>query len=608
MEVIIVDNQSTDGSLEYLRPKFPCVTFIRSKANLGFARACNFGLEQASGDHILFLNPDTIVAEDTLEKCLHFFQQHPEAGALGVRMLDGTGRFLKESKRAFPSPLTSLFKLLGLSSIFPGSRVFSRYYLGHLDEHQNHKVDVLAGAFMMIRKDVLQNVGSFDKAFFMYGEDIDLSYRIQKAGYHNYYLADTEIIHFKGESTKRGSLNYVRMFYHAMSIFVHKHYGGAREGIFRMAIHFAIWVRAFVAALAKLVRWIGLPLIDGVIILISFWVMKGLWVNLVKGDDHYPQPLLWIAFPAFTVIYLVVGSYTGLYNKIFRRRVLLRSCVIATLVLLAAYALLPSHLRFSRGIVLFGSLLSFVFIYSFRLVLMKWGLLQHPPHKISKPYILIAGSEQEYEEVKHILEQQKLHNKIIDRLEINEGETETTIRNIESIALASNARELIICAGQTSVRHILDIIQSIRISKWFHMAGTGSIVGSDQSYTSGEVLSAEEHFNLAQPHHRRAKRLVDILVALLLLSSFPFHFLVIKDPARLFKNCINVLRGRKTWIGYQAGNTQLPPLRKGVMSEMGRTQGSSKVINARLDYWYARNYEPLHDVRLIIKNYRYLDS
>jgi GT2 family glycosyltransferase len=609
LQIIVVDNQSTDGSIEYLQPKFPGVQFLQAGTNLGFARACNKGLKYATGNYVLFLNPDTIVAEDTLEKCIHFFEEHVDVGAIGVRMLDGAGRFLKESKRAFPSPLTSLFKLFGLSAVFPRSKTFSRYYLGHLDAHQNHRVDVLAGAFMMVRKEVLEKIGSFDEAFFMYGEDIDLSYRIQKSGYQNYYLADTEIIHFKGESTKRGSLNYVRMFYLAMSIFVHKHYGGAKAGIFNAAIHFAIWVRALIAAVAKLVRWIGLPLIDAFIILFSFWVVKDVWANLVKGGYQYPVPLLRVAFPAFTFVYLVVAYYAGLYNKIFRQKNLVRSSLIATLTLLAGYALLPVHYRFSRGIVLFGSLLSFILIFLFRLLLLKGKLLQHPPLSISKPFILVAGSEKEYKEVSHILQQQKLHTKIIDRLSIDKKTNASTLlQNIEAITLASNARELIICAGEMPARWMINLTQQITITTWFHMAGSSSIVGSDLSYTSGDVLTAEESFNLAIPHKKRVKRLLDVFASLCFLISIPLHFLTMKRPFKFLKNCIGVLIGRKTWIGYHTSGNGLPPLRQAVISESGPKKETSLENAARLDYWYARNYEPMHDLKLIIRNYKNLGA
>jgi len=256
-QIIVVDNASADGTAAYIRTIFPGVLFIESGANNGFSRACNIGLEKASGEFVLFLNPDTIVAENSFEICIDFFRSNSICGAIGVKMIDGSGNFLKESKRSFPSPLISFFKLTGLSAAFPKSELFGKYHLGHLDENKDHVVDVLAGAFMMIRKEVLEKVGSFDESFFMYGEDIDLSYRIQKAGYLNYYLGQVTIIHFKGESTKRESLKYVRLFYKAMSIFVKKHYSGSKAFLFRIIIQLAIIIRGFLAAIANVINTIA---------------------------------------------------------------------------------------------------------------------------------------------------------------------------------------------------------------------------------------------------------------------------------------------------------------------------------------------------------------
>ena len=179
-EVIVIDNNSADNSIDFLKPLFPGVYFISNKENIGFAKACNQGLKFAKGKYILFLNPDTIVPEDCFQKCISFLNPIPDAGALGIKMLDGRGSFLKESKRSFPSPVTSLYKLFGFSKLFPRSKIFSKYHLGHLNENENHEVDVLAGAFLMVKKEVLEKTGSFDEIFFMYGEDVDLSYRIQE--------------------------------------------------------------------------------------------------------------------------------------------------------------------------------------------------------------------------------------------------------------------------------------------------------------------------------------------------------------------------------------------------------------------------------------------
>lgn len=223
-EIFVVDNDSNDGSEEYLTQKFPSVKFYWNKTNLGFGRANNSVLKYAKGDYILFLNPDTILPEDCFTKCISFFQSHNNCGAIGVRMIDGCGLFLKESKRYLPTPLAGLFKMIGLTSMFPESSFFAKYYAGYLPEHENNKVEVLAGAFMMLHKKAIEITAGFDEAFFMYGEDIDLSYRVTKAGLCNYYLGETTIIHFKGESTQKKDSSYVKHFYGAMQLFVDKHY------------------------------------------------------------------------------------------------------------------------------------------------------------------------------------------------------------------------------------------------------------------------------------------------------------------------------------------------------------------------------------------------
>ena len=254
MEVIVVDNHSADGSRDYLEETFRQVQFYWLTENLGFAKACNLGLKHSTGEYILFLNPDTIVSEDCFENCIDFLASHPQSGALGVRMIDESGVFLKESKRAFPSPVTSFFKLTGLARLFPRSARLAKYYLGNLSEGQTHEVDVLAGAFMMIKKSVLDITGGFDEAFFMYGEDIDLSYRIQKKGYINYYYPGVTILHFKGKSTEK-NVRYVRMFYRAMRIFVTRHYGGTKAGIYHFGIQCAISASAAISVLIQWLIW-----------------------------------------------------------------------------------------------------------------------------------------------------------------------------------------------------------------------------------------------------------------------------------------------------------------------------------------------------------------
>lgn len=250
VEVWVVDNNSTDKSIEYLQMKFPFVQFIKNTVNLGFSKANNQAIQHANGKYILFLNPDTIVPEDAFTKCIAFMETTPDAGALGVQMVDGSGQYLKESKRGFPSLWVSFCKMSGLTRSLPTSKIFAGYYMGHLSNQQLQKVDILSGAFMMAKKEVLDRTGGFDEQFFMYGEDIDLSYRIQRAGFTNYYFSDCTIIHFKGESTRKDS-KYVRQFYKAMVQFVQKHFHGELAWFYTGLLEAAIWLRAAITVVSR---------------------------------------------------------------------------------------------------------------------------------------------------------------------------------------------------------------------------------------------------------------------------------------------------------------------------------------------------------------------
>jgi len=251
-EVIVVDNNSTDGSNDHLRDKFIGVKFIFNNDNVGFAKACNQGFRISSGEYVLFVNPDTILPETCLADCISFFETHPDAGAVGVRMLDSNGNFLKESKRGIPSASASFYKLFGLTAIFPASKRFAKYYQPHVPEKDNNPVEVLSGAFMMIRRYVFEKVNGFDEQFFMYGEDIDLSLRIDQSGYKNYYLGNINVTHLKGGSTTY-NYKYVKDFYGAMNLFVKKHYSN-KPTWYTLFLQAGIGFRKTLAMVALLFR------------------------------------------------------------------------------------------------------------------------------------------------------------------------------------------------------------------------------------------------------------------------------------------------------------------------------------------------------------------
>ncbi|MBR4645465.1 MAG: glycosyltransferase family 2 protein [Bacteroidaceae bacterium] len=241
-DIWVVDNNSSDGSVDYLQAFFQDVHFISNKENVGFSRANNQAIRESESEYVLLLNPDTIVAEDTLKKCIDFLDAHPEVGATGVRMLNADGTFAPESRRGLPTPFTSFCKMTGLSALFPKSRIFGRYYMKYLNPDEANPVDILSGAFNMVRRKALDEVGLLDEEFFMYGEDIDLSYRLLLGGWQNYYLP-YYILHYKGESTAKSSFRYVHVFYNAMLIFFNKHFG-KRYLFLGYIIRLAVVIRA----------------------------------------------------------------------------------------------------------------------------------------------------------------------------------------------------------------------------------------------------------------------------------------------------------------------------------------------------------------------------
>lgn len=220
-EIIVIDNNSQDDSCEMMKQRFPNVKLIENKENSGFPKGNNIGVSQAKGEYICILNPDTVVAEDTFRKVLAFAKKQKNLGIIGVKLIDGTGNFLPESKRGIPTPFVAFTKITGLYKLFP--KTFGKYYAQHLSENETGKVDTLVGAFMFMKRDLYNEIGGFDENCFMYSDDIDLSYMVLKKGKSNYYFHETTVIHYKGESTIKDG-TYMKRFQEAMNFFYKKHF------------------------------------------------------------------------------------------------------------------------------------------------------------------------------------------------------------------------------------------------------------------------------------------------------------------------------------------------------------------------------------------------
>ncbi|HVN57301.1 MAG TPA: glycosyltransferase family 2 protein [Bacteroidales bacterium] len=395
-EILVVDNNSADGSCSMVSTAFPSVKLIRNSGNPGFSAACNQAITAATGDFILLLNPDTVVEEDTFRKCITFMTDHPDAGALGVRMLNGSGRLLPESKRAFPTPSTAFFRISGLSALFPRSGYFNRYYMGDTDSSSTAEVEVLSGAFMFIRKKVLEQTGLLDESYFMYGEDIDLSYKIVKAGYKNYYYPGVKIIHYKGESAGKTGINSTLHFYKAMLVFIKSHFDNRKYRPFLAVIRLAVYFTAILALLGKIASRYFLPILDAICIFLVFSVVTRFWGSYRFGNGYnYPVLFTVILIPFFIIVSLVSVYFSGGYRVPSHPFRVFRGLLVSSAAVLVIYALLPSGLRFSRAVILFGSMAVTVLIPAGRIIggMLGSGSVVNPLAKAIRTAIVCSDED-----------------------------------------------------------------------------------------------------------------------------------------------------------------------------------------------------------------------
>jgi GT2 family glycosyltransferase len=603
-EVFVVDNASSDGSVEFIAGEFPWVKLIASPVNLGFSKGNNLAIQQAKGEYVLLLNPDTVVAEDTFDKCLAFMDAHPEAGALGVHMIDGKGNFLPESKRGLPTPAVAFFKTSGLSKLFPKSKLFGRYHLGFLSSTETHEVEILSGAYMLIRKKALEQVGLLDEDFFMYGEDIDLSYRIIKAGYKNYYFAGTTIIHYKGESTRKGSLNYVKVFYNAMIIFAGKHFSGGQSGFFSLFLNIAILFRGFLTVLANLFSSSYLFIIDALLGFGGIFLIKTYWENMIKYTTHYyPNQFLFIVVPIYLLIWLVSTFVSGGYDKPFRIITIIRGIFFGTLAIAAVYAFLPNEWRFSRAMIILGAIWT-----AFEMILTRtmYHLIKYQSFSMENSdgkTALLAGSEEECVRAEKLLTISGADTEVLDFVS---GQHEL----IKPVKLY-NAGEVIFCSRDLSFSQIIHQIMACGNKLEYKILNEGRdvFIGSNSKNTAGDLYSFNHSLRLSRPENQRRKRLFDMVTCLVLVPLAPVNIFVISDFGKFIVNWTEVLSGRITWVGYiSPAANHLPFNKKSVISVAGNTRKDelSEATIARLNLLYAKHYSAGRDMQLLLANYTQL--
>ncbi|TGE16823.1 glycosyltransferase [Hymenobacter elongatus] len=618
-EVFVVDNNSVDGSVAMVRARFPEVILIENKDNPGFSKANNQAMRRAQGQYVLLLNPDTVVEEDTFRACCDFMDAHPDGGGLGVKMLDGQGKFLPESKRGLPTPTVAFYKIFGLASLFPKSRTFGRYHLGFLDKDQPHEIAVLSGAFMLMRQRALDQVGLLDEDYFMYGEDIDLSYRLTQGGWKNYYFPGTRIIHYKGESTKRTSVNYVFVFYRAMVIFARKHFAPQRAGTFSLLINLAIWLRAGVAVGQRLVAQAAPVLLDAGLLYGGMYFLKTYWEQnhkYVRTD--YPAAFMLVAVPAYIVVWLTSAYFSGAYDRPTKTARIVRGIFLGTVLISAISNFLDAY-RFSKALIILGGAWSMAAMVGRRLAFHFWRYRDLRLSERRQKNVAIVGSATESHRVRRLLETAAVQARIIGYV----SPTETTsssgnddllgeVRQLEDIIRIYALDELIFCGKDLSASQIIALMvalpQQPPVAYKILPEDSEYIIGSSSKDAPGDYYALDIALNLFRPQESRNKRVLDVLLSLLLLLGAPLLIWVEKEKVGFLRNCLRVLMGSCTWVGLRYA---APPRRtaRPILSPADAVPAATALSEAtrrRLELLYAKDYEPSMDLSVVLRCLREL--
>ena len=561
VEIIVVDNASHDGSVEAISKKFSDVKLIANKENLGFGKANNQGLEIATGKYILLLNPDTLLKDNTLAKMLEFMENHADAGLATCKVLNPDGTLQLACRRSFPSPWVSFTKISGLSSLFPKSKLFAKYNLTYLDENQTYEVDAVSGSFMFLRAEAIKEVNGFDPDFFMYGEDLDLCYRIKEKGWKIYYYPDTEIIHYKGESAKRSSIDETRLFYGAMSLFVEKHFSSS--WLLKAVLKSAIWLREILAFANKYKLAIIPAIIDFVLFTLFIYLSENFYRNF-KPWFHFPSDIVPAIYILPSLFQVLVSAFIGVYKpkSLSVARTVL--ALVLGMILISAGTFFFKQYAFSRAVVLITYATAITVFVLWRIVaklFFKIGV----QNRYSRQKTVIVGTDDEALKLaKKINQSFHSRDEIIGLVSENIEELGNKIGEFEVVATTENIIKIIdekkidkiIFTANIPFTKIFEIIASEKSRNVdFLIAGDelDYIVGKSAVTILDDFSLLEIHYNLASPFHRFSKRLLDISVSLMLLAFvYPFVILLSGKNSALrktFGKLPRVLSGKFSLVG-----------------------------------------------------------
>ncbi len=615
-EVIVVDNNSKDDSCLMVKTLYPSVILIENNDNRGFSRANNQAVAIAKGEYILFLNPDTVMPEDFFQKTLAYIDTNPKVGALGPRLIDGKGQFAPDAKKSLPTLSVAFFKTTGINKLFPKSPYFNKYYAVHIGEHETSTVEVLSGCCMLVRSKVIKEIGgAFDEDYFMYCEDVDLCYRITKAGYQNIYFPEVNLIHYKGESTRKMTFTYVRIFNEALVKFVKKHYSKKDATLYLLFINMGIVLRAIIGALRLVLKVLRMPLFDAIVLFVTLYFIKDFWVLHIKNLKPIPMSSVYATFPVYIGLWILSMFLNGAYDQPYRPLRVTRGMIIGTVMILAYYGLLKEDLRYSRAIIIFTGFAGTVLLLGLHEILYRLGIVKLVPYdKLPKKAVIVAN-EKDYQQTETLLRKVHYAPELSGRISA-EGDTNDalgTLTEMRQVLYTAAVNEVIFCIRDLSYGSIFDKMKECGKAYDYklHLPGSQSFVGSNSSHTSGDLYTIERSFNLEGFGFIRNKRVLDIAFVGAFLLFLPVAIFFVNNPFGFIANCFYVLSGQRTWVSYRRGEVQppyLPKIKKGIIPPYNLLNDYTppEDVRAHLYMMYARGYTPGTDIMLVLKNFKYL--
>ena len=628
-EVFVVDNASDDGSCEFVRSSFPKVQLIANNVNVGFAKANNQALSQATGNYLLLLNPDTVVQEDTFRTLIGFFEANPDVGMAGCKILNPDGTLQLPCRRSFPTPWVAFTKISGLSALFSSTKLFGRYNLTYLNPDESYEVDAISGSCMMIRRKALDAIGGLDEHFFMYGEDLDWCYRVQKAGWKVFYVADTKIIHYKGESTRRSDIDELKVFYQAMRLFVRKHHQGS--ALFETIIEFAIDAGRIVAAMTRLSKPMIVSLVDfcivvGMILLASYFRSERF---LSFPSYAYPWALV---VPSSIVVLSMYFSGAYSYRKLSISRSF--SAVFVAFIIISAVTAFIKHFAFSRVIMVISGGLCLAFIPGWRLLVRLLGVRGAESRKtLFGRRTLIVGVEQAGIEVMRKLRSRPGEGySIIGFIDIDRKRLGQKILDVEILGSVDTIGKVI---NDYKISYVIFSTDTIPYSTILSVIGKSRnrmvdfklvpnsmevIIGRTRVDQLDEIPFIELQYNIDRMTNRIVKRAVDIAGSVfLLISCAPFVYFkrpFTRTTPSAFSSAMlampKVLRGSMSLIGRPPlkANDHSPFTHNGVslgkpgitgIVQINSDRAMSDEEREQYEIYYAKNQSLMLDVEILVK-------